>query len=112
MKGYKHTIEAIQKIKDRFSDPNNHPMFGKTHTPETRKLISKPGELNPMFGKTHSVYTRSLISNILSKSHYLYDKNNNYVLGFKNGPMLAAFLGTDKSQISRYKISGKLFNGQ
>jgi len=32
----------------------NHPMYGKTHTEEAKKLISKPGAANPMFGKKHS----------------------------------------------------------
>ena len=31
--GYKHTIEAIAKMKARFANPANHPMYGKTHTP-------------------------------------------------------------------------------
>jgi hypothetical protein len=30
--GYKHTIEAISKMKLRYIDKSNHPMFGKTHT--------------------------------------------------------------------------------
>lgn len=37
-------------------------MLGKFHTPETRALISKPGELNPMFGKIQTSKTRLLIS--------------------------------------------------
>jgi hypothetical protein len=28
--------------------------FGKTHTEEAKKLISKPGKENPMFGRKHS----------------------------------------------------------
>lgn len=34
MLGYKHTKEAIAKMKARLIDPKNHPMFGKFHTPE------------------------------------------------------------------------------
>lgn len=29
MLGYKHTIEAIEKLKEYYKDPNNHPMYGK-----------------------------------------------------------------------------------
>ena len=47
--GYKHTEEAILKMRDYYIDKNNHPMFGKTHTEEALGLISKPGKLNPMF---------------------------------------------------------------
>ena len=49
--GYKHTIEAIEKMKLRYIDKSNHPMFGKTHTSFALSKISKPGNLNPMFGK-------------------------------------------------------------
>ena len=47
--GYKHTIEAIEKMQLRYK--SNHPMFGKTHTSFALSKISKPGNLNPMFGK-------------------------------------------------------------
>lgn len=29
-------------------------MYGKKHTNQALKLISKPGKLKPMFGKQHS----------------------------------------------------------
>jgi group I intron endonuclease len=61
MYGYKHTKDAIEKMKTRYIDPANHPMFGKTHTSESLKLISKPGKLNPMFGKKHSIETPELM---------------------------------------------------
>jgi len=31
MLGYKQTKEAIEKMKLRFVDKENHPMFGKNH---------------------------------------------------------------------------------
>lgn len=58
MLGYKHTAEAIAKIKLRLSNKKNHPMFGKTHTLEALQTISKPGEWNPMFNKKHNNDTR------------------------------------------------------
>lgn len=42
MLGYKHTDEAIQKMIERYKDKTNHPMFGKSHSEEVLKLISKP----------------------------------------------------------------------
>ena len=55
MLGYKHRKQAIAKMKARFVNKKNHPMFGKTHSPvvseSSKYLISKPGDLNPMFGR-------------------------------------------------------------
>lgn len=65
--GYKHTDEAKLKMLKRFEDKSNHPMYGKSHTIDARKLISKPGELNPMFGKKHSEASKEAISSKLSK---------------------------------------------
>jgi group I intron endonuclease len=39
--GYKHTMEAIEKMKLRYRDNSNHPMFGKTHTSFALSKISK-----------------------------------------------------------------------
>lgn len=79
MYGYRHTDQAIQKMKNIFLDITNHPMFGKTPTPEAIALISKPGSLNPRFGITLSSETRAKISNKLSTPVSLYDKDMNYI---------------------------------
>ena len=84
-------------------------MFGKTHSIEIKKLISKPGELNPMYGKKQLESTKVLISNRLSKPVTLYDFNNNYILTFKNNVQLSEFLGCDKSTVGKYAKSGKLY---
>ena len=44
----------------------NHPMFGRSHTPEARAAISEKnsGENNSFFGKTHSKETRERLSKI------------------------------------------------
>ena len=49
MLGYKHTKQTIEKMKSRFVNKVNHPMFGKTHNKITLSLKSKPGKLNPIF---------------------------------------------------------------
>lgn len=75
MLGYKHTKQAIEKMKSRFVNKVNHPIFGKTHNKITLSLISKPGKLKPMLGKTHSENTKNLMSIKKSiRSFVLYDK--------------------------------------
>lgn len=110
MLGYKHTKEAIEKMKARLIDPKFHPMFGKFHAPETRALISKPGELNPMFGRIQTPKTRLLISNMRSTPVAIYDSNNIYLLTFKNNVELSKYIGCNKSTVGRYLKSGKLYN--
>ena len=112
MYGYKHTIAAINKMKDRLIDPNNHPMFGKTHSAEAHTLISKQGTLNPMYGKEHSPKTRLLISDKRSKAVTLYNKDMTYILTFKNNTQLAAFIGCYKGTVARYLNSGKLYQNK
>ena len=60
--GYKHTKQAIEKIKLRFANKSNHPMYGKIHSESFLSLISKPGNLNPMYGKTLNENTKNLMS--------------------------------------------------
>lgn len=113
MLGYKHTKQAIEKMKSRFVNKINHPMFGKTHDKETLSLISKPGLLNPMFGKNHSEYTKNLMS--IKKSIRplgLYDVNFNIIEKYSNQIELANKFNVHKTTISRYIKSGKLFKGK
>lgn len=111
MLGYKHTAEAIEKMKKRLTDKTNHPMCGKTHTLEAIKAISKPGELNPMCNKTHSSKTKKKkISISLSKTPLgLYNIDNILIKTFVNQVELADDLGVFKTTISKYIKSGKLF---
>ena len=107
--GYKHTIEAIKKMKERLKDKTKHPMYGKTHDELTKKIISKPGELNPMFGKKHTIETMKKMSLVKSKTPLnLYDKNNNFIKRFINQVELSIFLNLNKSTIGKHLKSGKL----
>jgi group I intron endonuclease len=113
MLGYKHTKQAIEKMKSRFVIKTNHPMFGKTHNKITLSLISKPGKLNPMFRKPHSEYTKNLIS--IKKSIRplgLYDESNNIIEKYSNQVELANKFALHKTTISKYIKSGKLFKGK
>lgn len=113
MLGYKHTAEAIAKMKQRLADKKNHPMYGKTHTLEALKSISKPGKLNPMYNKLHNLKTRQKISVALSKTPLgLYDTNNKLIKTYINQVKLAAEFGVNKTNISRHIKFGKLFQGK
>lgn len=107
--GYKHTIEAIKKMKKRFLIKSNHPMFGKKHDEFALAKISKPGVLNPMFGKKHTNVTKQKMSLVKSKINLgLYDLDNNLIKTFINQVELAKYLNLHKSTISRYLKSGNL----
>lgn len=108
--GYTHTEQAKAKMRLRLKDKENHPFFGKTHTEETKKLISKPGKLNPMYGRKHSEETRNLLS--VRKSKFivgLFDVNNVLVMQFTNNVEVARYLGCHKGTVGRYIKSGKLW---
>jgi len=80
MLGYKHTKQTIEKMKSRFVNKVNHPMFGKTHNKITLSLKSKPGNLNPIFGEIHSENKKNLMSIKKSiRSLGLYDKKFNII---------------------------------
>jgi group I intron endonuclease len=111
--GYKHTAESIQKMKTRLADKTKHPMYGKKHTLDSLKAISKPGKLNPMFNKKHTSETKQKISDILSKTSIgLYDTKNNLLKTFKSQVELASEYNLFKGTIGRYLKSGKLFLGK
>jgi group I intron endonuclease len=93
----KHSLESKNKIGLKVKGKNNG-MYGKTHTDESKKLISQThkgkkislktrkkisegikGKKNPMYGKTHSYEIKKVISNKM-KNHLL-DKNNHPMYG-------------------------------
>lgn len=96
--GYKHTLEAIQKIslakKGKFTKEDNS-FYGKTHTEEVKELMSrvalkrtKPNNAKPVF---------------------LKDLNNNIIGDFKSMTELSFYLKADKATLSKYRDSNKLF---
>jgi group I intron endonuclease len=87
-------------------------MYGKTHTEEAKKLISKPGKLNPMYGKTHSEKTRALISDKMSKFPLgvgISDLNGNLIQKFKNNTELAKHLNISKVTVAKYLNLRKVY---
>jgi group I intron endonuclease len=115
MLGYKHTDEAIQKMIERFKDKNNHPMYGKNHSEEVLKLISKPGALNPMFNKKHSDETKKLMAT--KKNKYLngvgiYDLEDNLIKTFSNNVELANYLNISKVTVGKYLNNKLVYNNK
>ncbi|RZK45043.1 MAG: hypothetical protein EOO61_01525 [Hymenobacter sp.] len=109
--GYKHTLEAIEKMKARFANPANHPMYGKTHTPYSRALISQAvsGSKNPMYGKTQSPTTRAMISMKMGNPVNLCTRNGAILREFPNGDgALGFYLGINKTTVGRYRAKNKL----
>ncbi len=79
--GFKHTEETLIKMSEAKSGENHpmssiigeyHPSFGKTHSEETKALISESikGKNHPLHDKTHSAETKLKISESLKgKTH-------------------------------------------
>lgn len=65
-KGKTHSLESRRKMsllaKERFKDPRNHPMYGKYHSEEAKKKISRKGEMHYNYGKHPPVETRKKMS--------------------------------------------------
>lgn len=112
MLGYKHTIEARQKMIDRFKN-FRHPMLGKNHSEEAKnkiKLATK-GCRNPMYGRKHKEISKELISSALSKPVYFYKLiEGKHILShvYRNSVVVANLLGLHKTTIGRYIKKGKI----
>ena len=110
--GNKHSEESIIKIseamKGKFKGEKN-PMFGKSHSEETKALMSeaRSGENHPMFGKTHSDEARIK----MSKKVFVYDNNYPSILykEFNSCSETAKFFDSSNSSISRYLDTKKLY---
>lgn len=80
------------KAKERFSNKENHPMFGKHHSEKSKKQLSETrkkngkskGFKNPMFGKTHTEEARLKISdaNVNRVLNGSFTKNRIFETGF------------------------------
>lgn len=114
MVGYKHTEEALAKMRFRMQR-EKHPMFGVKHSEEAKAKISAAfkGKNNHRYGVVVSKESKSLMAAAKSKGVIeVYDKNYNLVISFPNAVLTAEWVGTHKSTVGRYIKSGKLFNNQ
>lgn len=78
----------------------NQPMYGKTHTSETKALLSKThrGENNPMYNKTHKEET--IVKMSIAKGGniiYVYDSE---------GLLINTFISTRKAAVY-FKVNHK-----
>ena len=80
----KHSEESKQKMSDNHKDTSgeNHPLYGKHHSDETKLLMSEIAkdrlsvpENHPLYGKHHSDETRLLLSEI-AKDRLSVKENN------------------------------------
>jgi group I intron endonuclease len=123
--GYKHSKEALAKISKAVKG-ENHPMLGKTHSFETRNLMSKnhsrymlgrthspetilkmikarTAENNPNFGKYKKVFIYSL--DPVSNEKTLYKSFNNSI-------EVALYFNCTRRTISRYLNKNTLYKKQ
>lgn len=85
---------------------------GKHHYIKAKLLINKPGSLNPMFGKTHSEETKDLMRN--KKVKYpngvgIYDLDSNLIKSFDYASDLAIYLNVSKVTVSKYICNGLVY---
>jgi group I intron endonuclease len=97
--------------------PANHPMYGKTHTPESRakmsdsqKLVDRSGANHPMYGKVPASAFQSGHVPANAMTINVYDIDNVLVHSFPSQVAAAEWLGVNQSTVSRYIKSGKVWN--
>lgn len=90
-------------------------MYNKTHTPEAKLLISKPGLLNPMYGKTHTEETKRKISLKLSKNLNgvgIFDLDGRLVSKFRNNVEIANYLKISRTTVGKYLNNGLIYKNK
>lgn len=114
MTGFKHSEETKAKYsedrKGKLLGEKNG-MYGKTHTPEARLLMSNPkyGSDNGMYGKTHSEETKRKISDkLVGKLNPFYGKKHTEETKLK---MSKAAKIRSESRKSIILVDGKEFAG-
>lgn len=91
----------------------NNPMKGKSHTVETKRLISEAvkGEKNPFFGKKHTEETRLKMrkpKNICDPEAYSKIRSAAAKLALKNGNIVPSFSGRKHTKESKKKLKESL----
>lgn len=133
---YKHTEETKMKISKALKGvyvKDKSALFGKTHTEETKTLMSlkKSGINNPLFGKTHTEVTKALMAQkALGRKHteetlmkmsmargysvYIYEKLDDakgfeLIGNFVSIRRAAKFLGISANTVRQYVNSGEIY---
>ncbi|AGE49164.1 GIY-YIG catalytic domain-containing endonuclease [Acanthocystis turfacea Chlorella virus Br0604L] len=102
--GKTHTDETKKKISDSQKGEKNH-MYGKSHTDETIQKMStaKSGEKHPFYGRTHTDETRKKMmgNSPRPKKVFQYELDGTFVQTFSSGRDAARALNkTTGSRIS------------
>ena len=91
MLGYKDTEEAKQKMIEYFKDKNNHPIYAKNRSEETKKIMS-------------------IKKNKYLKGVGIFYLNNNLINKFSNNVELANHLGISKVTVGKYLNNNLIYN--
>ncbi|KAG0122701.1 hypothetical protein HOY82DRAFT_272960 [Tuber indicum] len=102
--GFKHTEETLNKIRGQ-----NHPLFGKLHSEETKTKISKARKvfkhseeaLKKMIGKTPSSETKAKISEKLGHAVEVLDLVTNETITFTSINKAAQACGVTHQALSK-----------
>jgi len=99
----------------------NHHLFGKSHSAESKVLMSKiqrslnrTGENNPrgMLGKIHSVETLVKISEAKGTTIFVYDINGTLVNTFSSVNLAVKYFDSSYPTIIKYVQNNKLFKNK
>lgn len=104
--GYKHTMATRNLLSELAKN--------KTHSENTKYLIAKAltGENNPMFGKTHTEETKLKMT--ISKSTspvYIYNSLRQLLLIYPSVKTLADVIATNSATVVSFITKGALFRG-
>lgn len=96
--GYKHTEDSLEKMsiikKITYLGPGNN-FYGKSHTPENKKLLSELAKARPKSNNAKSVI--------------LTDSNHEVIQNFDSMTALSLYLKADKANLAKHRNLGKLF---
>jgi group I intron endonuclease len=104
--GYKHTMATRNLLSELAKN--------KTHSEETKYLIAKAltGENNPLFGKTHTEETKLKMRVRKSTSPvYIYNSLRQLLLVYPSVKTLADVIATNSATVVRFITKGALFRG-
>jgi len=89
---------------DVLGSPANHPMYGESHSDETRAKMSevKSGENNPMFGK--------VAANAMTIK--VYSPDGKLIQSFSSQVAAAKWLNISRTTFREYLSTGKVWNNQ